>query len=232
MLFFIYSCFILPLSYPTKYLLILPLDYSLFSALLSFSQTLDLLFQLLWANTQIHLYHFYHTNSSIANFYLPLPHWVFSFYLHLPHDFYFLFFTLSSLFSSQNWSNDSLALGLSVVWIIPKQRGLKFRFGFCILVSPICSRYHRFSWFLQFCLLLHTGKFSVFFDDSLSISVYTFSRSIFLVHMCCVVGFFFSNIFHNRIITWMLLILYLGFIFNLLCIQICIWIYEYVLGSV
>ena len=119
----------------------------------------------------------------------------FFFNLHLPHRFFFFFLTLSSLFSSQNWSNDSLALGLSVVWIISKQRGLKFRFGFCILVSPICSRYHRFSWFLQFCLLLHTGKFSVFFDDSLSISVYTFSLSIFLVHMCCVVSFFFQIFF-------------------------------------
>ena len=42
----------------------------------------------------------------------------------------FFFSTLSSLFSSQSRSYDGLALGLSMVWVISEQNGLKFRFGF------------------------------------------------------------------------------------------------------
>ena len=96
----------------------------------------------------------------------------------------FFFSTLSSLFSSQSRSYDGLALGLSMVWVISEQSGLKFRFGFWFR-------------FLRFRLLLHTGKFSVFFDDSSVFRcIILLSRSSWFI---CVVlwafFFFFSKSF-------------------------------------
>ena len=131
------------------------------------------------------------------------------------YNSFFFFFPTS-------WSYDGLALGLSMVWVISEQSGLKFRFGFWF-------RCLRFSWFLRFRLLLHTGKFSVFFDDSSVFRcILLLSRSSWFI---CVVFwfFFFSKSFAspNNYLNASDSLLRIYF-FNLLYIQICIWIYVYI----
>ena len=99
-------------------------------------------------------------------------------------------------FFPTRWSYDGLALGLSMVWVISEQSGLKFRFGFWF-------RCLRFSWFLRFRLLLHTGKFSVFFDDSSVFQcILLLSRSSWFICVVLWAFFFFPNLLHHRIITW------------------------------
>ena len=142
------------------------------------------------------------------------------------------FFPLSPLYSHlRTGSYDGLALDLSMVQVISEQSGLKFRFGFCISVSPICSSY---SPILSVSPIL--SSFCIQVSSLSSSQIFLVFRCILLLSrsswfICVVLCFFFFESFASPNNYLNASVIYLGFIYNFLCIQLCIRIYVYILDS-